>query len=88
MRRFLSSAKLCIVFLINTAFAENSPSLSLGSGLWEGVSETNGTNYYLLQLNDSGEHKLFIATFELLSSDFALWSLMFGCLWSDRRGLN
>jgi hypothetical protein len=61
MKWFLSSAILSIAFLINTAFAENTPGLTLGSGLWEGISETNGTNYYLLQLNDNGEHKLFIA---------------------------
>lgn len=61
MRRFLRNAILCIAFLTNTAFAESPPSLSLVSGLWEGISETNGTNYYLLQLNDSGEHKLFVA---------------------------
>ena len=61
MRWFLSSAILSIAFLINTAFAESTPSLSLGSGLWEGISETNGANYYLLKMNDSVEHKLFIA---------------------------
>ena len=60
MRWFLNIAILSIAFLINTAFAENTPNLPLGSGLWEGISETNGANYYLLQLNDNGEHKLFI----------------------------
>lgn len=60
MRFFLNITILSIAFLINTAFAENNPNLRLGSGLWEGISETHGASYYLLHLNDNGEHKLFI----------------------------
>jgi len=62
MLKLIATASLLLMqTLMNTALAETTPSLSLGSGLWEGISETNGTNYYALQLDDSGEHKLFIA---------------------------
>ena len=49
------------IFLTFTASAEESGYLKLEPGLWEGISQKSGMDYYLLQLKDSGEHQLIVA---------------------------
>jgi hypothetical protein len=34
--------------------------ISLQAGLWEGISDEYGTDYYLLQLNEDNNHRLYI----------------------------
>lgn len=64
---FLSLLFSSIAAANSVGSAEEGDVLKLNSGLWEGISETAGDKYYLLQINENGEHQLFDT---LLSSAF------------------
>lgn len=51
------------VFFLHCGFsAAKSNPFELETGLWEGISDQSGHNYYLLQVNkEEGKHELFIA---------------------------
>lgn len=61
MRCVWNATLVSLAFFINTALAENADNFRIESGLWEGISDAYGADYHLLQMNDDGNHKLFIA---------------------------
>ena len=60
MRCIWNATLISLVFFINTALAESANNFRIESGLWEGISDAHGADYYLLQINDDGDHKLII----------------------------
>ncbi|WP_210561104.1 hypothetical protein [Psychrosphaera aestuarii] len=60
--KYIFLSLMFMALLSPWVLAEQKP-LKLETGLWEGISDSVGLDYHLLQINEGGEHAFFTANF-------------------------
>ena len=63
MKTLTVSFILLFLSLVSYSSEAESEPWNMGFGLWEGINDTAGTDYHLLQLQENGKHRLFISHF-------------------------